>query len=218
MTDPEALGLLARENSKTSWAHQRWPYFSENREAVGNLAILPLYGFQDWAPDFPLDIEELVGSQLLSEAMESLESEVQVITLPPVRFLFRGSEKQFFGSDPETIHLLFEEILQSVSKSGFRKVVLFNTNPWNEPFIDVVARDARIAYELQMFCINLSGIGLSFHPDSGEAARSVGQLCMDRESPDASFGRKLRSLLQEILERPVLKAKGAIPEMGKGAH
>jgi len=214
MTDPEVLGRLAQENPKTAWAHHRWPYFSEPREAAGNLAILPLYGFQDWAPDFPLDIEELVGSRLLSEAMESLKSAMSVLTLPPIRFLFRGSEKQFFGSDPETIHLLLEEVLQSISKSGFRKVVLFNTNPWNEAFIDVVARDARIAFQLQMFCINLSGLGLNFHPDREDAIHPVAQACLEGKAPDPTFGMKLRNLLQEILDRPVLKENGAIPEKG----
>jgi hypothetical protein len=45
--------------------------------------------------------------------------------------------------------------------------VLFNTSPFLEEWIDVAARDMRVVHDLQMFCVNLSGVGLDFHPLRG---------------------------------------------------
>lgn len=199
-----------------AWANHRWPFFADRQWEESNLAILPICGLQDWAPGYPLDVEEQVTSALLGEALEKLETKSRVLTLPPVRFVFRGSESQYFASDPETIHLLLEEILKSVGEGGFGKVVLLNSNPWNESFIDVVARDARIAFQLQMFCINLSGLGLSFNPEAGSAAlMRIAEQALQGNPLDSEAVSKLHHLIKEILDRPPLADRGRLPQKGR---
>ena len=37
----------------------------------------------------------------------------------------------------------------------------------DEEWIDVAARDLRVVHDVQMFCVNLSGVGVDFHPIRG---------------------------------------------------
>ena len=71
--------------------------------------------------------------------------------------------------DPPLAHGLLAELLASVSASGFRKAVLYNSSPWNEELIAAVARDNRIALGLQIFRVSLSGLGLDLHPTRSQS-------------------------------------------------
>lgn len=150
-----------------AWHARRWPQFSGLSEPESVLVIQPVYSMTDWGADFPLDSEEVVGSALLEAALLEAGGDSRVRVLPPLRYTPELSSPTRFGLDVEVAHQVLEDTLTSAALSGYRRFVLFNTSPLLEEWIDVAGRDLRVAHDLQMFCVNLSGLGLDFHPRRG---------------------------------------------------
>ena len=168
------MSQIANVDRETFWANHSWVHFAELSDKEKHLVIVPVCGFADWGLGHPLDVEETVGLAVLKFAIEELKGRVLVRVLPPLRFSLGPYHNCFFSIDPETAYCFVEEVVYSVKLSGFRKVVLFNTSPWNEEITEkACARDLRINLGLQMFSINLSALGLDFHPERSTSRRVV---------------------------------------------
>ncbi len=171
---------LANGEKTTAWAHHTWSDFAALPEKDRYVAILPVHGLADHGMALPLDIEEVVGSELLRRAVGASLDKLCLRVLPPLRFALAPIPASFFGIDPETAHDLIREIASGVSAAGFRKLAFWNTSPWNEELVDTASRDARVDLGLQTFVINLNGLGLDFHPQGAgrPALQALGaQLC-----------------------------------------
>jgi creatinine amidohydrolase/Fe(II)-dependent formamide hydrolase-like protein len=158
---------LYQGNDDFAWHARRWPQFDEYESPEETLVILPVYSIADWCMGRPLDSEEVVGAAVLDQALEATRDDLQALVLPPVRFSPRQSVGSKFHLDIEVAHQLMIETIRSAAVPGFTRFVLFNTSPFLEEWIDVAARDLRVVYDLQMFCVNLSGVGMDFHPTRG---------------------------------------------------
>lgn len=213
MADPRELARLAPGPDRLHWARRRWPEFAGRDYNGGSMALLPVNCLNALAEDLPLDTEEKISGALLEAALSDWPEEGGLRILPPFRFGFRGSAGHFFGMDPEAVHAQLESIAGSVRGSGFAKLVLFNADAWNEPLVDAAARENRIRWGLQTFCINLSGLGLSFEgSEAGESTLDWVRAFFGGESGIIEeAGLQLRSLLDEIRARPLLPGGGAIP-------
>jgi creatinine amidohydrolase len=157
---------LANADFDTAWAHASWLDFEEATAKERQVVILPVHGFCDHGLGLALDSEEVVGSEILHHAVLQLKAVVAVRVLPPLRFGLAPYAASLFGIDPETAHDLVQEIAAGVKAAGSRKLVFFVTSPWQAEFMDAASRDVRVDLGLQTFVINLSGLGLSFHPTS----------------------------------------------------
>lgn len=211
-----SFSRLAIGREDASWAHETWSWFAERKGTGRELAILPVCGFQDRGDHLPLDFEEQLAMRILGCAIDRrqpLPGEL-IRVLPPLRFLPRGHAAMAFCPGMEEAHAFLNEVLESVALSGFRKLMLFNANPWSEAFIDVAGRDGRIAHGLQMFCVNLAGIGVDLASEKGLEPWAVQWKEIDggASEPLAQVADGLRGLLTEILERPPLPSRGAGPD------
>lgn len=159
-----SMTWLANCEGTTAWANHTWEEFASLKDKHLHLVVLPLHGIADHGMGLPLDVEELIGGELLRRAVTLSISALRVRVLPPLRFVLAPIRASFFGVDPETAHDLILEIASGVHAAGFRKLVFWNTSPWNAEFMDVVARDVRVAFGLNTYYVNLSGLGLDFHP------------------------------------------------------
>jgi creatinine amidohydrolase len=160
---------LCIADDATFWPWHRWPEFHRWPDRERTLVILPLAGSADWGLGHPMDSEETVLLSVLREASQQRPSNLPLLVLPPVRFVLGPDAGCAFAVDPPLAHGLLAELLASVSASGFRKVVLYNSSPWNEELIAAVARDNRIALGLQIFRVSLSGLGLDLHPTRSQS-------------------------------------------------
>jgi creatinine amidohydrolase len=161
---------LANADPEAAWAHCAWSDFSSLPERERTVVILPVHGFADHGLGLPLDAEEIAGSGLLREAVSLAKSSLPLLVLPPLRFGLAPSSSTFFGIDPETAHDQLHAVALAVRDAGFSKLVFFATSPWSDELVDVASRDARVDLGLQTFVINLSGLGLDFHPASDRRA------------------------------------------------
>jgi hypothetical protein len=101
---------------------------------------------------------------VLRAASQSRPATLPLLVVPPLRFVLGPDPGCAFAVDPPLAHAFVAEVLGSIAVSGFKKIVLYNSSPWNEELIAAAARDHRIALGLQIFRISLSGLGLDLHP------------------------------------------------------
>jgi len=166
--------------------------------------VAPVVGMADAALGHALDAEEVVLTTVLKAAAERRPEGVRLLVLPPLRFVLGPTEWCAFPVKPPVAHALIREVAESVAAAGFRRIVLFNASPWNEDLVDAAARDLRIALGLQMFCINLSALGLDFHvtrsPSRGRLQTLLTSLYgrEPRESPGAAANSFVRLPLPPV--------------------
>ncbi len=170
---------LYNGNDEFAWHARRWPQFADDPSPEGKLVIQPVYSIADWSMGRPLDAEEVVGSAVLDGALEATRGEITPLVLPPFRYTPRQSGGTAFHLDIEVAHQALTQTVLSAARSGLKRFVLYNTSPFLEEWIDVAGRDLRVDYDLQMFCVNLSGVGLDFHPIRGGAREGLDSILTD---------------------------------------
>ena len=195
------MSHLCNANQDTFWPRLKWPDFAAMLKQERVVVILPVAGFADWGNNLPLDWEEQVAMEILKRASQQLHPAVPHLVLPPQRYVTGSRETAAFTMKPDEVYDAISEIIESVKASGFRKVVFYNSSPWNEDLLETIARDLRVDFGMQTFCINLSGLGI----DLSEPQTEV-------QSEDAAA--KLASLLGEVASKPGLANDGVIPRKG----
>ncbi|CAM2773709.1 creatininase family protein [Rariglobus hedericola] len=155
---------LANAEPTTAWAHQTWSDLSARPNKARTLVVLPIHGFADHGFGLPLNTEETVGSALLRAAIVAGGLQPHVLVLPPLRFGAAPYAHTHFGVDTETALETLNEILASVKASGFTRVLLFNTSPWNGELAATAALDSRVSLNLRTYVIGAASLGLGFHP------------------------------------------------------
>ncbi len=212
------MSTLAIHHPATFWPNRRWPEFARMPDKARVVCVLPVCGFAEVADDLPFDAGETVATSLLREAAAA--ADFPLLVLPPLRFTPAPAGAGVFAVGVPTALRVIDELAASVRRPGFRKLALFNAWPCNEPLVDVAARDLRIALGLQMFCLNLSGLGLGLDDERGRDrfARLARHLLGVEGGTDgagllAEEARHLCGLLREVAERAPLPEDGVIPGM-----
>lgn len=155
---------LCIADDATFWPWRRWPEFSRWPDPEKTVVVVPLAGTADWGLGHPLDAEETALMSILRAASQSRPASLPLLVTPPLRFVLGPDAGCAFAVDAPLAHSFLSDVLGSVADSGFKKIVLYNSSPWNEELIAAAARDNRIALGLQIFRISLSGLGLDLHP------------------------------------------------------
>ncbi|MDF9826276.1 creatinine amidohydrolase/Fe(II)-dependent formamide hydrolase-like protein/REP element-mobilizing transposase RayT [Ereboglobus sp. PH5-10] len=166
---------LANAHHENFWPHHSWPEFaalSDDARARTSV-VLPVHGFADHGLGLPLDAEEVAGGEILKRAAMECDS---LLVLPPLRFALAPYQRStFFGVDADTAYDHMREIVKSVKSAGFRKIIFFNTSPWNEELAATVALDTHVDWEMENRVVNVSRLGMSFHPGAPAPARANAQ-------------------------------------------
>jgi hypothetical protein len=118
----------------------------------------------DWGFGRPIDLEENLTAAVLNHALDQSGKTINLLVLPPLRMVAAPYDHAFFGMDAESTGAELIELAQSIHASGFQRLLFLNSSPWNEEIIDTAARDLRVAIGLEVYCINLAGVGLDLHP------------------------------------------------------
>ncbi len=173
-----------------------WAEIAGMTEKERVVVVVPVAGMADHGDGLPLDVEERVLMRVVKEASLRRGENVRLLVVPPLRFVTGPAEEAAFAVGVPVAHAFIDDVCASVAAAGFRKVVLCNASLWNEDLCDAAARDVRIARGLQMFCVNLSALGIGF------AAKE------DVEFVEA--GGRLAALFAEIAGRAALANDGKI--------
>ena len=100
----------------------------------------------------------------MGHALQKFPAELHVYALPPVCYGKSNEHIGFPGTlsvSSATFMAVLRDLGSSLSKAGFRKLVLYNTHGGNTSLIDVMSRDLRAEFGLRTFAMHGSG-GISF--------------------------------------------------------
>ncbi len=169
-----STGWLANAHPESFWPNHTWTGFAalSGETKARMLVVLPIHGIADHGLGLPLDAEEIAGGEILRRVVSKNDS---LRVLPPLRFALAPYPSARFGVDAETAHGQLCEIARSVKAAGFRRILFFNTSPWNEEMAATVALDTRVGLGLESHVVNLSQLGMSFHPGASREARANAQ-------------------------------------------
>lgn len=164
------------------WANLTTDGFRDLPHPERMTVILPLAGFADWGLGRPLDLEEHLLASVFGAAADRIRDLSEFLVLPPLRFLHAPYDHTFFGLDPDEVEDQIREMARSVKASGFKRLVFFNANPWNEELVESLALDLRVDLGLSTFCLHLAALGLDLHP--GRSSTRADAQC----AASAAFG------------------------------
>jgi creatinine amidohydrolase len=155
-----------------------WPWFSSPvlaawPEKERTVVVIPMAGMADWGIGHPLDAEELVLLDVLRRASLDRPVGLRLLVAPPLRFVLGPDAGCAFALDVPTAHAQVADIVSSIVSSGFRRIVLYNSSPWNEELCAASSRDLRLQHGASVFRVHLSALGLDFHPSRSRDRRLV---------------------------------------------
>ncbi len=185
--------FLANVEPSSSWARLQTGAFTAHVRRPDSLAILSIYGVADHGLGLSLDIEEVIGSEILNRACVALRSGGgNPWMLPPLRVGPAPYPSQYFGVDPDQGLEWLREVSDGVRRSGFSQLVLVTTSPWHREWVDACALDLHAEKGLKVFKLHLSDIGLALHPTASMADRArtqaIGAALLQIQPGTASSG------------------------------
>jgi len=199
-----------------AWHAFPWTAFGRSWRERGGLAIAPIYAIANRGEGLPLDAEEAAGAAFLDRALFRLGPEFPCLVLPPLRHAPRLSSAIQFGLDPEAAHAVLEELARSVRQAGFGRLVLCQANSALEGWIEMTARDLRVALGMQTFCLHLARLGLALDPGTAAARLAEGDFETLSAEPLASAVERLASALREMAARLPLTELSPMPQPKEG--
>jgi creatinine amidohydrolase len=128
------------------------------------LLVLPTAAIEQHGHHLPLATDTLINNLLLGKALSKLPADLPVYALPPVHYGKSNEHIGFPGTlsvSSSTFMAVLRDLGSSLSKVGFRKLVLYNTHGGNTSLVDVMARNLRAEFGLRTFAMHGSA-GLVF--------------------------------------------------------
>ncbi len=135
--------------------------------------IVVIGAIEQHGPHLPTGTDLALGVSMLTLALERLDPSVQLWVLPPLAYGRSVEHTEFAGTitlSQETLAAVVHDVAASVARSGFRRLVLFNSHGGNTSVLETIARDARSRTGLMIFPFSMFRIGLTYPPASEQEA------------------------------------------------
>jgi creatinine amidohydrolase len=110
------------------------------------IALLPVGAIEQHGPHLPVCVDAAINAGVLKRALELLPGDLPLVTLPPVPYGKSVEHDDFSGTislSAETLRAVWTDIGDALHRSGFTKLILFNSHGGQPQIMDIVARDLR---------------------------------------------------------------------------
>jgi len=114
----------------------KWTEVKEKIEK-GSIAILPIGSTEEHGPHLPIDTDIAIPYYVAVKATEVTDD----IVLPPINYGYNEKDLMFAGTlsaKPESFISYVFDVCDSASRSGFKKILLFNGHGYNEFLVHTV--------------------------------------------------------------------------------
>lgn len=129
----------------------------EAMDKTDALVILPVGAVEQHGSHLPLMTDTLIGEALITRTLERLPETANVWLLPPVSYGKSNEHLDFAGTislSASTLQSIITDIAASLQRSGFRRLMLFNTHGGNVDLLNLVSREIRVQTGLMVFYVN----------------------------------------------------------------
>jgi creatinine amidohydrolase len=138
----------------------------EALDKLSTLIILPTAAIEQHGHHLPLATDTLLNNFILGRALELISPQLPAYALAPICYGKSNEHLGFPGTlsvSASTMRAVVRDVAQSVHSSGFKRLVIYNSHGGNSSLLDVMARDLRAEFGLQVFRlgagVKLSGLG-----------------------------------------------------------
>jgi creatinine amidohydrolase len=121
------------------------------------VALQPVAAVEQHGPHLPVRVDAAINAGMISRALELAPDDLPLLLLPGL-WVGKSNEHAAF---PGTLTLSYEtlgrawiEIGESVSRTGCRKIIFFNSHGGQPQLIDIICRELRV--RLNMFAVACS--------------------------------------------------------------
>lgn len=120
--------------------------------------LLPVAATEQHGPHLPVGTDALILEELLQRLRTRVELPGYHLLIAPVMAIGKSNEHLDFPGtlslSTSTFYGVLMDVCRSIRKHGFTKVILMNSHGGNTDLLNVVARDARIDLDLEMYVID----------------------------------------------------------------
>jgi creatinine amidohydrolase len=185
-------------------AGKTWPEVEKHLE-TNNIVIVPIGSIEQHGPALPLNNDSYVAQSLAELVAERAWASTKVLVAPAIHFGYSPHHMAFTGTitlQESTLVHVIQDVCTSLSKHGFRKIVLLNGHGGNETAISMALHYLRDSIEAKVFNIDWWSFasdklpeivsGPLYHACEGETSVSwhLGQRVLEELRVDEP-GRKL---------------------------
>lgn len=117
------------------------------------IVVLPIGATEQHGPHLPVSVDGDLADTVVERALPMVAADLTVLALPTLAY-GRSNEH---GTTPGTISLsartligLVTDIGESLSRTGFRRLVILNAHGGNSSVLDIVARELKIDFGLNV--------------------------------------------------------------------
>lgn len=168
------------------WASMPWQSIAKTGED-GPVVILPVGCVETQGPYTPVGLEYVLADRIAKD----VAMRVGGLALPCIPYGNSDAFQQFPGTiyiRPEVLTMLYEDVIRSVIRSGFNKILCIVCHVPNQPLIERAARSVREVTGVRIVWMNpgsLAGTMLSDYFDDVQMVRGHGA------EPGSSLARYL---------------------------
>ncbi|MCR8657144.1 creatininase family protein [Paenibacillus endoradicis] len=127
------------------------------------LVILPIGATEQHGPHLPTFTDTLINEGMLTAAFDQLPDDCNIWTLAAIPY---GKSNEHYGQpgtitlSAQTLMSIVLDIADSLTQSGFKKLLLFNTHGGNSALLNMMGREIRIATGMNVFRMDGGGLGI----------------------------------------------------------
>ena len=127
------------------------------------IALLPVGAIEQHGPHLPVCVDAAINAGVLARALELLPDDLPLVALPPVPYGKSVEHDDFAGTvslSASTLRAVWTDIGDAMHRSGFTKLILFNSHGGQPQIMDVVARDLRKRHGMLVVTCSWFSFGL----------------------------------------------------------
>lgn len=128
-----------------------------------SMVILPIGAIEQHGAHLPVLTDTLLAETTLTKAFEYLPDEANIWTLPVLPYSKSNEHINWSGTialSSATLQGVIMDIAKSLSRSGFKRLVIFNTHGGNSDLIRMMAREIKLETGMKVFYLFIGALPL----------------------------------------------------------